>query len=288
MLRIKNPNPAKILLTSTNCRYSGKGWSDMTDKTEKKDKKQKRGLYFALAVCLVAIAIAGAATYSSVMDYVKSDDTSSAASSSVTTESETSYAVNDGEANAEPEISDAENAGTTVSQAEESTVEDASSDAEESAEEPSSEDAIDNANTETYTPSDSLKYPLASQEVVSAFSSQLIYNPVMKDYRTHKGMDIKSEIGETVKSIGNGVVKSTRTDLLLGNVIEIEHGDYTALYCGLGDTFLVKEGDIVTEGTAIGSVYSVPFENNEAAHLHLEITKNGESVDPAEILSKEP
>jgi murein DD-endopeptidase MepM/ murein hydrolase activator NlpD len=256
----------------------------MTDNTEKKDKKQKRGLYFALAVCLVGIAIAGAATYSSVMDYVGGETSEN---TNVSSNISVSQGERTNEVNGEPEQSAADE--TIVESSEPSSEESAQQEAaEETSDEASDEQPTEDANTQTYTPSDSLRYPTESTEVLSAFSSELKYNPVMKDYRAHNGLDVKAEAGETVKSVGNGVVVSTRTDLLLGNVIEIEHGDCHVLYCGLGDTFLVDEGETVATGTAIGSVYSVPAETNEESHIHIEVLRDGEYVDPAEILSQEP
>ena len=69
------------------------------------------------------------------------------------------------------------------------------------------------------------------------------------------------------------------------NVIEIEHGEYEFFYCGLGENFLVKEGDTVTKGQAIGTVTAVPFEAAEGVHLHLEVRRDGIYVDPESILT---
>ena len=56
-------------------------------------------------------------------------------------------------------------------------------------------------------------------------------------------------------------------------------------YCGLGETFLVHEGDVVTAGQDIGSVTAAPFESALDSHLHIEVTQNGEPVDPASVLN---
>ena len=110
----------------------------------------------------------------------------------------------------------------------------------------------------------------------------------MQDWRAHLGVDLSAKNGDAVSSIAAGVVKDIRQDDLLGNVIEIEHTDgLVSRYCGLGDTFLVKEGDSVTSGQKIGSVSTVPYELAERPHLHLEITKDGSPIDPLSILPKE-
>ena len=73
--------------------------------------------------------------------------------------------------------------------------------------------------------------------------------------------------------------------MLRGNMIVIEHGDYEVRYCGLGETFLVHEGDVVTAGQDIGSVTASPFESALGSHLHIEVTRNGEPVDPESVFS---
>lgn len=249
---------------------------------EKKDKRQRRGLYFALAVCLIAIAVAGSATYSSVMDYVNNSSEAAIGEdkdpeTQVNTEAERNsppVILSEGEASSEEETE-------SVNAEPEYT-------SEESEEEEEEEESTEEVNTEpAYTPSDSLGFPVKATDVYRPFSgSALVYSETMRDYRVHAGADMAAEQGETVNAIGNGSVISTYKDHLLGNVIEIEHGEYIVKYCGLGDTFLVNEGDIVSKGTAIGSIYETPFENDGTAHIHIEITKDGAGVDPAEVMAQ--
>jgi len=44
------------------------------------------------------------------------------------------------------------------------------------------------------------------------------------------------------------------------------------------------EGDTVKVGEIIGTVGTVPAECMDKEHLHLEVFKNGESVEPLEAL----
>ena len=118
---------------------------------------------------------------------------------------------------------------------------------------------------------------------MTEFSDTPVYSETMRDYRVHAGTDYTAAHGETVRACANGIVKETHTDMLRGNMIVIEHGDYEVRYCGLGETFLVHEGDIVTAGQDIGSVTAAPFESALDSHLHIEVTRNGEPVDPESV-----
>lgn len=283
---------------------------------DKKDNKQKRGVYFALAVCAAGIAIAGASTYTSVVDSI-GDSNLSVNDASAVSSGTPHYTFTEEAAPADPyedklsteepekvnaamdntETSDAEDESTDTTDTEEK--EDTNSETTEETEETESpeEDTEETAaeaeeeTTETaaeptasYDISDTLKFPIQNHKITGKYDQNLKFNPIMKDYRTHNGIDIKAKVSEAVSAIANGKVISTRHDILLGNVIEIEHGEYTALYCGLGDTFLVEEGDIVAAGADIGSVYGLPMESDTDPHLHLEILKDGNHIDPAEVL----
>ena len=54
-------------------------------------------------------------------------------------------------------------------------------------------------------------------------------------------------------------------------------------YCGLGETFLVEPGEIVSAGQDIGSVTAAPFESAMDAHLHLEASEDGVPFNPENL-----
>ena len=73
---------------------------------------------------------------------------------------------------------------------------------------------------------------------------------------------------------------------MYGNVIVISYGNVDVYYCGLGSTALVEAGENVIAGQDIGSVNTIPCESIEAPHLHLEMKKDGASIDPSTLLPK--
>lgn len=254
---------------------------------EKQTKEQKRGLYFALAVCLLAVAVAGSATYSSVMDYVTEhqEDTTEEYSQDYTEDIPEVEEVDPEEFTIDVPEDIPENIQEEIPQESTSSVEntDTSTETTETTIEETENVAQE---SQMYTPSESLIYPTTNKEIILAYSDgELVYSETMGDYRAHCGIDLNAEQGETIVAVGNGVVLSTETSLLLGNVVTIEHGDYVVRYCGLGDTFIVEEGDVVIQGTPVGSASTVPYESVDEPHIHIEILKDGEYVDPEELLN---
>lgn len=124
-------------------------------------------------------------------------------------------------------------------------------------------------------------------EVVSDFSLEVLaYDETMEDWRVHQGLDIAAEVGATVKAVNAGEVSAVYTDDLMGTVVELEHQDgLTSYYANLADQPTVKVGDKVDTGAVIGSVGETAIaEINRPSHLHFEMNKDGEAVDPVTYL----
>ncbi len=268
----------------------------MNGKRFSENKARKNGFYLALAVCLVAMGIAAWSTYDAVHNYLapEAGKTSSGSVQSQVPKAQggktVSQAVDDDPEAPRSSASSApvrQTVGSVTGKEESSKPESSEVQQPESAlpeETVSSEPQIP-VNAPIYEISEELIHPLQSKELHKAYSAGApVYSETMKDWRIHTGMDEKAESGEEVYACGNGQVKRTYTDRMLGNVIEIEHGDYEFFYCGLGENFLVKEGDTVTKGQAIGTVTAVPFEAAEEPHLHLEVRRDGIYIDPESIL----
>ena len=129
------------------------------------------------------------------------------------------------------------------------------------------------------------KYPV-SESVQQSYNEELTFNRTMGDYRAHAAVDFKANKGAKVSAINDGLVLSVKTDALLGKVITIDHGgNLVAQYCGM-DVVHVSAGNYVTLGQDLGTLGTVPFEAEEAPHLHLITTMNKETVDPLKVMSK--
>ena len=120
--------------------------------------------------------------------------------------------------------------------------------------------------------------------VTQKFSGKnMIYSKTMKDWRTHNGTDFGAKKGDTVKAVADGKVKDVIKHDLYGNTLIIMHGDIETYYCGLNE-INVKKNDEVKQSQKIGTVGNIPFESEDAVHLHLEMKKNDKYIDPLSII----
>ena len=137
---------------------------------------------------------------------------------------------------------------------------------------------------ETVKASVSFSLPL-SGEITKSFSLSVPqYDSTMKDYRVHKGLDIKGEEGEEVLSCGDGKVSKVYVDRNYGYVIEVDYGTFTGRYCGISQSGAVSIGDNVKKGSVIGVLTFIPCETEDGVHLHFEAVKDGNFVNPEEVL----
>jgi len=104
-------------------------------------------------------------------------------------------------------------------------------------------------------------------------------DPFTKVRKFHAGMDFSSKSGTQVFATGEGVVeRADNTASGYGNHIVIRHGyGYETLYGHLSK-YNVRAGQKVKRGDVIGFVGSTG--RSEAPHLHYEVHKNGEVVNP--------
>lgn len=268
------------------------------------ENARRSGFYLALAVCLVAVGIAAWSTYDAVNSTIAPESTSSQLVSQQASEvrqgQETDAHPEDGEGqqpSATPQASGSAQEGSSHSavnddpEAPENTASAAQETAGQVEPEPTQQPAESSqqeqvpATAPLYEISTELIWPVEGGEALNAYSAGApVYSETMKDWRIHAGLDLAAQSGETVTACGNGMVLSTYTDPMLGNVVVIQHGEYDFSYCGLGENFQVAEGDIVTQGQAVGTVAAVPGESADAPHLHLEVQRDGVYLDPEAVL----
>ena len=120
-------------------------------------------------------------------------------------------------------------------------------------------------------------------------SETLVYSVTMNDYRVHLGIDVEAPVGSAVYSVADGTIKRVYQDYMMGTCIEIEHKNgIVSCYKNLGETLPdnIKEGAAVTSGQLIAGVgESAIIEQCDEAHLHFEMKKNNEYVNPLDYIS---
>ena len=104
-------------------------------------------------------------------------------------------------------------------------------------------------------------------------------HPIYKIKQFHYGMDFTANIGTPIYATGDGIVKDVQTiGGGFGRFVIIDHGfGYETLYGHMSD-FKVKKGDKVKRGSVIGLVGNSG--TSTGPHVHYEVHKNGEPVNP--------
>lgn len=138
--------------------------------------------------------------------------------------------------------------------------------------------------TQAAISNDSYVLPLTSEVQKEYSPDSPVYDETMGDWRVHKGIDFTAEQGAEVRSVGNGRVTKVISNPAWGYIIEIDHGDFTARYCGLEQGTTVKIDETVEKGDTVGKLGSIPCEAQQQSHLHFETVKNGNTVDPMNVM----
>lgn len=124
-------------------------------------------------------------------------------------------------------------------------------------------------------------------EITKEFAKEkLVYSNTLEEWATHLGIDIKADKTTVVKASEAGTIKSIKNDPRYGLSVIIEHQDgYETLYANLLTTEFVKVGEQVKQGQSIATVGdTATFEIADEPHLHFEIIKNGEQIDPSTVI----
>jgi murein DD-endopeptidase MepM/ murein hydrolase activator NlpD len=122
--------------------------------------------------------------------------------------------------------------------------------------------------------------PLANHEVTAHtghFGWRI--DPIYRTRQFHSGMDFPCKSGTKIRATGDAVVENVESGFWgYGNIVLLNHGfGYQTMYAHLSG-FNVKKGQKVKRGDVIGFAGSTG--KSTAPHLHYEVIKNGEKINP--------
>jgi len=101
-------------------------------------------------------------------------------------------------------------------------------------------------------------------------------------HRRHRGIDLVAELNSPVHAVLSGTVVQIGEHRGLGRFVELEHRHQLhSLYAHLNDV-QVAPGQRIRQGAVIGTVGKTGNARSRwvTPHVHLEVLKNGEPVDP--------
>ena len=115
------------------------------------------------------------------------------------------------------------------------------------------------------------------KRLASGFGQRI--DPFLKVKRMHYGLDFSIKVGTPIYATADGKAVIVKTSFGgLGKHIYLDHGNgYKTVYAHL-DKFNIKRGQKVKRGELIA--YSGNSGRSTAPHLHYEVHKNGEKVNP--------
>ncbi|MBV6642395.1 MAG: M23 family metallopeptidase [Cyclobacteriaceae bacterium] len=109
-------------------------------------------------------------------------------------------------------------------------------------------------------------------------------HPLLQFERKHEGIDFTAPRGTPIHASGNGYVEAAFYSTSGGYMVVINHGySYQTRYLHMSKFDVVK-GQKVKRGDVIGYVGSTGL--SRAPHLHYEVLKNGEPVNPVHYFNK--
>ncbi len=132
-----------------------------------------------------------------------------------------------------------------------------------------------------------IRLPCDGKIIADCSLEELVYCSSMDDWRTHNGIDIAANEGESVKAAADGIVAEVYEDELFGVVVVLDHGNgISTLYGNLQSYDFIKAGTEIKSGDIIGGIGKPgSLESNAEPHLHFELHKDGDYENPTQYLS---
>ena len=129
-----------------------------------------------------------------------------------------------------------------------------------------------------------LKYFYDYQAEAETQEKSILYHE--NTYIQNSGMDFGLTDTFDVVAVLDGTVVDVREDELLGTVVEIKHdNDFISSYQSLSEVS-VKKNDTVKQGQVIGKSGTNTIDQDLGNHLHFELYKSGEVVDPSKYFDQ--
>ncbi len=126
--------------------------------------------------------------------------------------------------------------------------------------------------------------PIAGAELGSSFGNRR--DPFTGRRAFHAGLDFAADSGTTIRAAGGGEVVFAGYRPDYGRSVDIEHGNGLTTRYAHASRLLVKRGAIVAPGEPIAMVGSTG--RSTGPHLHFEVLRRGEAVDPMQYLVAHP
>ena len=127
--------------------------------------------------------------------------------------------------------------------------------------------------------------PYSNSYITSPFGYR--HDPISGAYKFHAGIDISmpGAMGKNLVAVKPGtVIRTVHSNSGYGNYVMVDHGGgYVSLYAHC-KSLAVSNGQRVSQGQVIAYIGTSGY--STGPHVHFEIRKNGEKVNPSNYVSK--
>ncbi len=124
----------------------------------------------------------------------------------------------------------------------------------------------------------SFMWPLPAANNVVTCKYGMRVHPITGVYKLHTGVDLRASSGTKIYAANSGTVTTAAYSTAYGYYVVINHGGGVATLYAHMSKMAVSRGQKVSQGAVIGYVGSTGY--STGPHLHFEIIKNGNYVDP--------
>ena len=124
----------------------------------------------------------------------------------------------------------------------------------------------------------SFMWPLPAANNVVTCKYGMRTHPITGVYKLHTGVDLRASSGTKIYAANSGTVTTAAYSTAYGYYVVINHGGGVATLYAHMSKMAVSRGQKVSQGAVIGYVGSTGY--STGPHLHFEIIKNGNYVDP--------
>lgn len=127
-----------------------------------------------------------------------------------------------------------------------------------------------------------MAWPAPDQYRITSYFGYRIH-PIFKTEKMHTGLDIGMPTGSKIVAAQSGVIIYAGWLGGYGKTIMIDHGGGIVTLYGHNSSLVVSVGEEVNKGQQISKAGSTG--NSTGPHLHFEVRRNGEYVDPLEYVT---
>ena len=144
-----------------------------------------------------------------------------------------------------------------------------------------------NVQAQEVIPDPSFIKPVEGKISKEYSKENLMYSETLKEWTTHTGVDIEADLTTVVKASAEGIIKAIKDDPRYGLTVIIEHiNGFETRYSNLLTAEFVVVGEKVSRGQTIGTIgNTASFEILDKPHLHFEILKNSEYLEPTSYIN---